>query len=125
MLRSMLTLAFALQLLACDDAAPGSCLPAARAEPETIVGEQPLTWYCVDPPPAYVLDGSLSVWSVWVEGESCDPCDLERIAGLAAAQVCSGTTPPHLLCGPLPFTPQPWERKGCYYAVAAATDCLF
>lgn len=130
MLRPTLALALALPLLACDEGEPPTCLPAARDEPEPFEVKTPtdtyeLLWQCPGSPPAYLLDGSFRVLGVWVEGETCDACDLERIAGLAAAQVCSTTTPPRLLCGPLPRDAEPWERKGCYFAVAESNDCFY
>ena len=131
----------ALALGACGPQA-GACLPAARAEPITHeVTLQPhdepvaLTWYCEEPPPASLLDGRHRVDLVWVDGEDCDPCDRERIAAAALRQVCGALDSPEdpsaprqapirLLCGPVPWEGEPWDRKGCVYAVASDTGWI-
>ncbi|WP_434424373.1 hypothetical protein [Nannocystis pusilla] len=64
---------------------------------------------------------------IWVEGEECDPCDLEGIAARAPTQVCSSDDSPaiRLLCGPIPWELNPWDRQGCVYAVASSRDCSY
>lgn len=111
-----------------------ACLPPARADgsfEEVTVqvsdGPYAMSWYCEGPPPTELLDGSHRLESIWVEGEECDPCDLEKIAALAATQVCDAEGPPalRLLCGPIPHEGEPWERKGCVYAVASNLGCVY
>lgn len=115
--------------LACADRKPGGeCLPAASDEPQRIDLESGgyLEWYCVDPPPADLRTGGYHTKLIWVEGEDCDPCDRETIASRAMAQVCADldTTPPvRLLCGPVDYPHDPWDRKGCVYAVADPGEC--
>ena len=126
-------LALGLIASGCESPEPRMCLPAAREDgsseeiPTTDPDRRPsLDWYCADPPPDDLLDGTYYTDLVWValgEGEECDPCDLERIAGAAAAQACSGDRPARLLCGPLPDRAYPWEPPGCLYAVAASDGC--
>lgn len=55
------------------------------------------------------------------------PCDLERIASHAVTQVCDADGPPtmRLLCGPIPWSLEPWQRKGCVYAVATTSGCVY
>jgi hypothetical protein len=112
-----------------------ACLPAANAEPtmyevtlELYDQTASFWWYCDGPPPESLLDGQYLTDLVWVDGE-CDPCDRERIAEAALRQVCGAThvhefpsdaneTPVRLLCGPVPWKGNVWDRKGCVYSVA-------
>lgn len=127
--------ALGLGLCACPGRPSGgeACLPPARADgeheefPIEVRGvASSLAWFCDDPPPAELLDGSYRTSLIWVEGEECDPCDREKIAGLAVTQVCDGEGPPsvRLLCGPVPREFKAWDRKGCIYAVADSIDCV-
>lgn len=132
-----LALGLALMLAACTGGTnAGECLPPARAssepeeieyEAEGVQGTQTLWWYCETPPPPELLDGQHRTDLVWVEGEQCDPCDRERIASVALTQVYQEADAPalRLLCGPIPWELQPWDRKGCVYAVASSPNVVY
>ncbi|WAS91694.1 hypothetical protein [Nannocystis punicea] len=138
--RCALALGLGLGLAACNEPASGgaACLPPGRPVEEAIeipIDKAPdapasassLWWFCEDPPPEVLLDGRYKTELVWVDGEECDPCDLERIASYATPQVCDSRGPIRLLCGPIPQQqqPNPWDRKGCVYAVATSSGCSF
>lgn len=122
-------LVLALLCAGCESSGPAACLPPARDEPEEVEvttpkGSYSESWYCEDPPPGELLDGSFEFDLIWVEGEDCDPCDRERIAGVAATYMCEGLPTVRLLCGPIAYPLNPWDRQGCLYAVAYETGCI-
>ena len=138
--RRRCALALGLGLVACREpvSSEGACLSPGRPVEEAteiplldLAPEAPpwasaLTWYCEEPPPEALLHGTYRSELIWVDGEECDPCDLERIASLALPQVCHGAGPPtlRLLCGPIPVSLHSWQRKGCVYAVATMNNCI-
>ncbi|MDC0716802.1 hypothetical protein [Nannocystis bainbridge] len=138
--RHRCALALGLGLVACHEPTDGAtCLPPARPLDDVVEiplddiaanappWAQTLRWYCEDPPPDELLDGWYTSALIWVDGEDCDPCDRERIASLAVTQVCDAEGPPalRLLCGPIPLSLEPWQRKGCVYAVATTSGCVY